>query len=188
MRETASGKLVTVRAYRPEHIDRLFAAVTESVPELSRYETWCHPGYTLEEAAEYVNWWREAWSRDKAYYFAVEHYATGEFLGSCGLSDLLTEHKRAGLGFWIRSSRTGQGFATEAAQIVGRLAFEDLGLERVELETAVDNAASRRVVEKIGSTFEGVLHRRLVLPSGSTDTAMYCLLRAKPDERSRAIS
>jgi RimJ/RimL family protein N-acetyltransferase len=188
MRGTASGKLVTVRAYRPEDTDRLFTAVTESVLELSPYETWCHPGYTREEAAEYVNWWCEAWSRGEAYYFAVEHRATGEFLGSCGLSDLVMEHKRAGLGFWIRSSRTGRGFATEAAQIVGCLAFEDLGLERLELETAVHNAASRRVVEKLGCTFEGILHRRLVLPGGPTDTAMYCWLRSKAGEGPRPTS
>lgn len=56
MRPTASGKLVTVRAYRPEDAGGLFAAVTESVNELSPWETWCHAGYTMDEAAEYVNW------------------------------------------------------------------------------------------------------------------------------------
>jgi len=182
MREKAEGRLVAVRAYRSEHIDPLFAAVTESVRELSPYETWCHPGFTHEEAAEYVHWWRHCWTKATAYYFAVEDRATGEFLGSCGLSDLLKEHRRAGLGFWIRSSRTGRGFATEAARLVGGLAFDDLGLQRVELETAVDNAASRRVVEKLGCSFEGVLHRRLQLPSGPADTAMYCWLGTKTHE------
>jgi len=182
MREEAVGKFVAVRAYRPEHIDQLFAAVAESVSELAPYETWCHPGFTHEEAAEYVNWWRDCWSHDKAYYFAVEDLMTGEFLGSCGLSDLLKEHRRAGLGFWIRSSRTGRGFATEAARLVGGLGFEDLGLQRIELETAMDNVASRRVVEKLGCIFEGVLHRRLQLPSGPADTAMYCWLGTKAHE------
>jgi hypothetical protein len=61
MRETASGRLVTVRAYRPKDIDRLFAAATESVAELAPYETWCHPEYTRDEAAGYVNWCLEGW-------------------------------------------------------------------------------------------------------------------------------
>ncbi|MBN1321751.1 MAG: GNAT family N-acetyltransferase [Thermoleophilia bacterium] len=178
MRETASGSLVTVRAYRPEDVDRMFAAAAESVAELAPYETWCHPGYSRDDAAGYVGWCVDNWPPAKAFYFAVEDTATGEFLGSCGLSDLLVEHRRAGLGFWIRSSRTGRGFATQAAQLVGRLAFQDLGLERLELEIAVDNAASRRVAEKLGCRFEGVLHRRLVLPAGPTDTAMYCWLRS----------
>ena len=112
MREIAAGQLVTVKAYRTEQIDPLFAAVVESIQEPSRYETWCHPGYTRGEAAEYVDWWRKTWGEGKAYYFGVEHAETGAFLGSCGLSDLSMEHKRAELGFWIRSSRTGKGFAT----------------------------------------------------------------------------
>lgn len=178
MRTEASGGAVTVRAYESAHTDALFAAVTESIEELSRYETWCHPGYTLEEAGEYVDWWRESWASGRAYYFAVEEIGTGEFVGSCGLSDLIREHKRAGLGFWIRSARTGNGFATDAARLVSRLAFEDLGLERVELEIAVDNAASRRVADKLGCKFEGVLRKRLVLPTGPTDTAMYSLVRS----------
>lgn len=149
MRETASGTLVTVRKYRPDDVDELFAAAAESIPDLAPWETWCHPGYSHNEAAGYVNWWLDAWADGKAYYFVVEDLETGEFLGSCGLSDLLIEHQRAGLGFWIRSSRTGRGFATEAAQIVTHLAFEDPGLERLEL------------------------------PSGPTDTAVYCLLRSQ---------
>jgi ribosomal-protein-serine acetyltransferase len=177
MRETASGELVTVRSYKPEHVDRLFAAVSESIAELSRYETWCHPGYTRDEAAEYVDWWRKAWAEQKAYYFVVEDRRTGEFLGSCGLSDLSLEHERAGLGFWIRSGCTGRGFATDASRVVMRLGFEDLGLGRIEVEVAVDNAASRRVAEKLGCRLEGVLRRRLVLPTGPSDTAMYTLLR-----------
>jgi ribosomal-protein-serine acetyltransferase len=175
MRESESGELVTVRAYRPEHIDRLFGAVSESIPELSRYETWCHPGYTRDEAAEYVNWWRGMWAEGKAFYFAVEEQDSGELLGSCGLSDFIREHRRAGLGFWIRSSRTGEGFATDAARVVADLGLEDLGLTRIEVEVAVDNAPSRRVAEKLGCRLEGVLRHRLILPEGPTDTAMHVL-------------
>ena len=177
MRDFAVGQLVTVRAYRKDDIERLFEAVSRSILEIARYETWCHPGYTCEEAASYVNWWRRAWEEEQAYYFAVEETATGAFLGSCGLSALLRAHRRAGLGYWIRSDRTGQGFATDAARIVMQLGFEDLGLKRIQVECAIDNIASRRVAEKLGCIQEGVLHSRLILPVGATDTVMYARIR-----------
>ena len=176
MRLMASGRLVTVRAYTAAHIDPLYAAVCESIPEVGRYETWCHSGYKPADAATYVNWWRDAWTAGTAYYFAVERRDTGEFVGSCGLSEILRAHRRAGLGYWIRTSCTGRGYATDAARTVLRLGVEDLGLERVELEIAVDNAASRRVAEKVGCTYEAVLRRRLILPAGPTDMAMYAWL------------
>jgi RimJ/RimL family protein N-acetyltransferase len=176
MRTSASGKFTRVRAYRLDHIDRLYEAVLESIPELSRYETWCHPGYTRDEAAEYVNWWRKMWKQKKAYYFAIEDPHSGEFLGSCGLSDLSVEHKRAGLGFWIRSSRARKGLATDAAYTVVCFGFNDLKLNRIEIETAVDNTPSRRIAEKLGFKPEGTLRRRLILPSGPADTTMYSIL------------
>lgn len=177
MREVMSGQLVTARAYREEHINALFEAVSESIPEVAQYETWCHPGFTRDEAAEYVNWWRRMWAEEQAYYFAVEEQATGAFLGSCGLSDLCKEHRRAGLGFWMRSSATDRGYATDAARAVLSFGFEDLGLARVEIEVAVGNNASRRIAEKLGCRREGVLRQRLILPAGPVDTEMYAMVR-----------
>ncbi len=177
----AIGEKVRVRAYAREHIEPLHQAVLDSIPELPRYETWAHAGYTLEEATEYVNWWRDCWSRKSGYYFAVEERASGVFLGSCGLSDLSMEHRRAGLGFWVRQNRTNEGFATDAARVVMQLGFEDLGLNRIELEIAVDNAPSRRIAEKLGCSLEGILRRRLILPAGPTDTVIYALLREEGD-------
>lgn len=177
MRQRMSGDLVTVSMYQEAHIDRLFAAVSESIPEIARYETWCFPGFTRDEAAQYVNWWRRAWTEGTAYYFAIEEAQTGAFLGSCGLSGPIQAHKRAGLGYWMRSSRTGQGLATDAARAVTRFGFEDLGLERIEMEIAVDNHASLRIAEKLGYRREGVLRHRLILPGGATDMVMLARLR-----------
>jgi len=151
----------------------------ESIPEVAQYETWCHSGFTRNDATEYVNWWRQAWTSGDAFYFAVEERDTGTLVGSCGLSSICREHRRAGLGYWIRTGSTGNGFATEAARLVARFGFDDLDLARVEVEVSVDNMASLRVAEKLGCAREGVLHQRLILPAGPTDTLMFALLREK---------
>jgi len=176
MRETLTQDSIGIRGYRPGDEDALYGAVCESIPEVSRYETWCHPGYRREEAAEYVNFWIEMREKGQAFYYAVEDQATGVFLGSCGLSGLSSEHKHAMLGYWVRTRRTRRGVATSAARLVARLGFEDSGLIRIELPIAVDNTASRRVAEKIGAIQEGVLRNRLILPAGPVDVAMYGLL------------
>ena len=149
----------------------------ESVPEVSPYETWCHEGYTLDEAAEHAGGWDRAWEAGSAYYFAVGDEATGRYLGSCGLCPIEREHATAGLGFWVRTSATGRGVATTAARLVAAAGFDHLGLNRIELLIAVQNTASRRVAEKLGAACEGTLRKRLVLPAGPTDMAMYALVR-----------
>jgi RimJ/RimL family protein N-acetyltransferase len=172
----ATRSTVAIRAYRPGDEEALYEAVCESIPEVSRYETWCHPGYRREEAAQYVHFWMAMREKQQAYYFAVVERATGVFLGSCGLSGWNPEHRHAMLGYWIRTSRTGQGIATTAARQVARYGFEDLGLIRMELPIAVGNRASRRVAEKIGAVQEGISRNRLILPDGPVDVAIYGLL------------
>lgn len=166
-----------LRRYRAGDAALVHEAALESAAEVSPYETWCHQGYTLEEAAQYADCWDQDWEKGSAYYFAVTDPATGRYLGSCGLCPVEREHATAGLGFWVRTPDTGRGVATTAARFVADAAFEHLGLNRIELLIAVDNAASRRVAEKLGAAYEGTLRKRLVLPAGPTDMAMYALVR-----------
>ena len=67
-----------------------------------------------------------------------------------------TQHVAESLHAW-HTGQTGQGIATAAVRLIARFGFEDLGLQRLELLVAADNLASRRVAEKVGARFEGVL-------------------------------
>jgi RimJ/RimL family protein N-acetyltransferase len=67
--------------------------------------------------------------------------------------------------------------ATAAASAVVEAAFEDEGLQRIEVMTAVGNAASRRVAEKLGAGLEGILRKRQVLDGMAVDCALYSIIR-----------
>jgi ribosomal-protein-serine acetyltransferase len=174
-----SGRLV-VRAFRPEDTEPLYVAICESMDDVAPYETWCHPGYALSEAEEYVGWWIRARQKGAAFYYIVEDAATGLLLGVCGLSDYSKEHRHAMLGYWIRSSRTRRGVATEAAALVCHAGFADLDLIRISVMVPVSNPASLRVAEKLGAMREGVLRNELVLPAGPTDVVVFGLLAGGP--------
>ncbi|GAA2124407.1 GNAT family N-acetyltransferase [Glycomyces algeriensis] len=53
-------------------------------------------------------------------------------------------------GYWVAKSAAGRGVATEAVRLAKRIAFEDLGLLRVQAETLVDNHASQKVLQRNG--------------------------------------
>ena len=55
----------------------------------------------------------------------------------------------------VSHRRTGRGLATEVAFAVLRYGFEEAGLDRILGIQDKENAASRRVLEKIEMTFEG---------------------------------
>jgi RimJ/RimL family protein N-acetyltransferase len=57
------------------------------------------------------------------------------------------------LGYRLRRSAWGQGYATEGARALIDTGFRDLGVRRVVAETMTVNTASRRVMEKAGLRF-----------------------------------
>ncbi|MGR7025730.1 GNAT family N-acetyltransferase [Geodermatophilus sp. URMC 62] len=56
------------------------------------------------------------------------------------------------LGYWVRSAADGRGRASAAVREMVATAFGELGPHRVEAATLVHDAASRRVLERTGST------------------------------------
>jgi N-acetyltransferase len=60
---------------------------------------------------------------------------------------------------WLGASAQGTGINAEAKLLLFTYAFETLGVARVDLKTDARNARSRRVIERLGAHFEGVLRR-----------------------------
>jgi ribosomal-protein-alanine N-acetyltransferase len=91
------------------------------------------------------------------------------------------EHGLCEVGFALTSSRQSQGVMTQAlGQLVPDL-FERTRLERIEARCAVDNHASRRVLEKSGFRHEGVLRGYFLLHGRRVDHHLYARLREDPE-------
>ncbi|HEY9094819.1 MAG TPA: GNAT family N-acetyltransferase [Hydrogenophaga sp.] len=78
--------------------------------------------------------------------------ASGAFLGWFALFDdgVVDDLKTAELGYRLRRSAWGQGYATEGALALVGHAFVRAGFDRVQAETMAVNRGSRRVLEKAG--------------------------------------
>jgi ribosomal-protein-serine acetyltransferase len=173
------GNGLRLRAFRADDVDGFHEAVLESITEVAPFETWCHPGYSLDEARQYAEWWIQAWTRGSAFNYVIEDAASGCLLGSCGVHEVSGEHRHAMLGYWVRTSQTRRGIATRAARLVAATAFVDLDLLRIAIGVPVANVASHRVVAKLGAVREGVLRQELVLPAGPADVVLYSILRGE---------
>ena len=58
------------------------------------------------------------------------------------------------IGWRLAPELWGRGYATEGARGVLGYAFDELGLEEIVAYTAPENSASRRVMEKLGMTYD----------------------------------
>lgn len=117
--------------------------------------------------------------------FAVIDTDSDTFVGGCGLNQVNWSHGNANLFYWIRTSRTGEGFATQGVLQTAHFGFETPGLIRVEIIVAVGNKASIRVAEKTGATREGTMRNKLRTGERVQDAIMYSLLPGDTEKDTR---
>lgn len=123
--------------------------------EVMKYIGTGKPYETVEQAEEFT---RRAAAHQKANGFcrwAMVFKETREIIGSCGFARLPAIGEIE-LGYLIRRKYWGKGLATEAAAACLRYGFEKLGFREIIALTDLENAASHRVLEKIGFTRRGV--------------------------------
>lgn len=173
---TLTDGVVTLRSYEFADTAVLHQAVQESLPELIPWMSWATKSYTAEVAQNFVTISRAEWSNGGMYGFAVLNAQTNEFLGGCGLSHIHPVYHFCNLGYWVRSTQQGHGYAGRAAKLVAKFAFEKLNLIRAEIVIAKDNVSSKRVAEKIDAHYEGILLNRMVIGKVISDAHMFSLL------------
>ena len=111
---------------------------------------------TREQVAERFARMAPAWDEDGFSFLAVERRSDGVFLGTCGLApiagDAAPEPLASGhqVGWQIRADAWGQGYASEAARALLAFGFEVMGLHRIYARCDARNAASARVMQRLG--------------------------------------
>jgi RimJ/RimL family protein N-acetyltransferase len=174
--ELVSRRLL-LRRFRLDDAEAICQAVRESIAELARWLSWCRPQYTIADTRAFLEGRSAAFRNDGEYAFAVLERGGGRFVGACGVNQIDKANARANLGYWMRTSATGRGYATEATLVLARWAFESLALERIEIVAAVGNDASGRVAAKAGAVREGVARKRLSVHGVQHDAVVFSLVR-----------
>jgi ribosomal-protein-serine acetyltransferase len=169
---------LSLRAFQPDDVDAIYDAVSQSMPELSRWLPWCHANYSRAETQEFLNQRGTAFRELGEHAFAVLDQKTGRFLGATGVNQLDRHGRRANLGYWLRTDATGNGYATEATLMVARWAFDSLELERIEIVAAIGNVASQRVAIRVGAVREGIARKRLRKGDLQHDAVLFSLIRS----------
>ncbi len=117
-----------------------------------------HP-YTGEAAEQWLAYCTQliqAGDPRHAYELAVELRSERKVIGGVSVSRISRMHGTAGGGIWLNARYQGQGYGREAFAEKVRLAFEDLGLRKLENGYFPGNEASKAMQERLGYRLEGV--------------------------------
>jgi len=104
----------------------------------------------------------------------------GEFLGIALAPQIDRETATAELGYIVAPEARGHGVATEALRRLTAWAFDELGMQRLELLISVDNVASKKVAERCGYIRDGVLRSAYFKQGLREDTEIWSRLPTDP--------
>ncbi len=172
-----SGRLpLRLRPLRDHDADRLVEGSSD--PETTSWLGGLPAPFGPEQARELVLEVGERAAAGTDLSLATAATDDDRLVGLVSLTGIGGLHESAELGYWVHPSERGRGVATETVRLAVRHAFvaaEDggLGLVRVTAHAAVDNHASRRVLDRAGLVELAVEHRATRTRRGLVDAVLY---------------
>ncbi|MGR6837965.1 GNAT family N-acetyltransferase [Aliivibrio wodanis] len=156
-----------------EGANSMLEAILESERELRDFLPWVD--FALTESGSISNTQKAIDSfnsfTDELRYSIVRK-SDGYFLGVISLMIRDKSVPAFEIGYWLRTSVTGEGYISEALVLLESYAFNELGANRVAITAASKNKKSCAVAERGGYQFEGKLLNARRLVSGELDSTM----------------
>lgn len=167
------GELVQLAAVQREYLPRYVEWLNDW--EVTQY---LMPGTAVPFSLDDENDWFEQQRKEKdSYVFAILALPDLKLIGNCGLHRVDLKNRSGIFGIFIGDkSYWNKGCGTDATRLLLRFAFEELGLNRVELEVYDFNPRAIRAYEKAGFRQDGV-HRQGLYRNGEYhDELIMCIL------------
>ena len=166
------GRLISLEPIREEHREPLRAAAADPV-------IWAWMQIDGSEPEGFDRWFahalREAGAEREAPFVTIQREG-GAVLGSTRYMTLRPEHRGVEIGnTWLARSAWSTGANVEAKLLMLEHAFERVGAIRVEFKTDARNVESRRALEALPATLEGIFRKHMLIPAGIRNSAYYAI-------------
>lgn len=154
-------------------------AILESFSELHFWMEWADHKPDIKETEKYACEAAENWilkKNDEPYLqLVILDKNTDELIGATSFHHYNWKIPSVETGYWVRKSKSGYGYMTEATNAITQYAFKQLQVKRIALTCDPDNIKSKNIAEKLGYTLEGRLKNHRIKPNNGAvgDTLVY---------------
>ena len=140
---------IELQRMRPDMAHAIHEATMASFNELHQWMTWASERPTREALSEFLIAAQALFDENEDWNYALVEKVTGDIVGSSGMhqkDDPICPE----IGYWVRTDRTGRGYATSAAKAIADAAFTYLPINQIKIRMDEANVASASVPPKIG--------------------------------------
>ncbi len=138
---------ITVRPLTRTDARSLYDAIRSSVDSLCRTLSWCHAGYSLQDAGQWVAYCESSWASRTELTFGIFD-THGAVIGGTGVSQVDRRCNMGNIGYWVSERCRGVRVGSAAARLTAEIGFSELGFTRLEIVVLEDNIASNRAAAR----------------------------------------
>ncbi len=168
-----------IRQRQPEVAEELFALTEANRIYLRQWLPWLdHCTSSADTRQNILTSLEEA---DRGVSLALCIWQDGRIAGVTGFNSINQANRVGNIGYWLGEEYSGRGIMTRSVKALTDHGFKTLGLNRIAIAAAVENAKSRAVAQRLGFRIEGIAREAEWLYDHFVDHAVYAMLRADWD-------
>ncbi|MEM4663018.1 MAG: GNAT family protein [Candidatus Diapherotrites archaeon] len=130
-----------------------------------------------QRAESFVRRARYELKKHRRFTFVIDLKGSEKAIGVVELYKVDYKNKNAALGYWLGKKYRGKGIMSEAVLSILKFGFKRLKLHRIYAKVLEDNAASRRVLEKCGFTYEGTAREARLVGKIFKNEQLFAILK-----------
>lgn len=145
---------LALRPFKTSDVEEVYNNYGSDI-NITKYISWI-PCDTIEKCENFIKFnLKEYESNPKFYSWAIT--MDDVIIGSIGIFNVNDNNNSGELGYSLGSKWWGNGFITEACDAVIGYAFNEIGFNRIYASCHEENIGSKKVMEKVSMTYEGLL-------------------------------
>ena len=178
------GDEIILRRFVEQDIDTIYAVVDRNKDHLMEFMHWMVPDYSREMAQEFFERSTKAADTKESLGFGI--FRDTDLLGSIGFVHFDELAGKTEIGYWIDQGEEGKGIVSAACKTLIDFAFDELGMNRIEIRCSAENTRSAAIPKRFGFKHEGHLREAEFRNGKLHDFLVFGLLKAEWERSNHA--
>lgn len=146
-------KRLLLRQFTDTDLENIFKGLSH--PEVIKYYGVSYN--SMEATKAQLQFFADLEKNETGIWWAICSADNTNFYGACGFNNLVKQHRKAEIGFWLLHEFWGQGIIPEALPLICDYAFTKMALHRIEAIVETENSSSKKIMHKLNFVHEGTM-------------------------------
>lgn len=166
-----------LRLHEKRYAQAYFDLIDQNRTYLREWMPWLDHETSVENTREYIKSALRQFADNGSLQTGI--WYQGNIVGSIGYHPINWNTRKVEIGYWLAAPLQGKGLMTKSCKTLIAYAFDELGLNKVEIRCATENKRSRAIPERLGFTQEGILRQSEWLYDHFVDLVVYGMLASE---------